>query len=85
MAKFGRTYASHDAHSSKYNTFKLNFLNNKEKNLRLAQSSGKKGGAPLFELGVNKFSDMSEEEFLTMYGTLKESEHKAANSLNNNQ
>lgn len=27
-----------------------------------------------FKMGINKFSDLSEEEFLAIYGTLKEHE-----------
>eukprot|EP00347_Sterkiella_histriomuscorum_P022988 403336383 len=62
-ARYGKTYASRDHHQSKYETFKENYLKIQEHNQKPNKS---------YELGVNKFSDMTEEEFMKTFGTLQE-------------
>ncbi|CDW81043.1 cysteine protease [Stylonychia lemnae] len=62
IAKFGKTYSSKDAHQTKYEVFKQNYKKMQEHN---DQQKG-------YELGINKFSDMTEEEFLSVFAKLKE-------------
>ena len=66
VAKFGKTYASHSDHNSKFQVFSQNYRRVKAHNESPANHS--------YKLGINKFSDMTEEEFLEMYGTLKKVE-----------
>ncbi len=62
IAKYGKSYNSKSSHFKRFQTFRSNLdkimRHNKDK--------------PSFEMGINRFSDMSEEEFLNIYGTLKE-------------
>ena len=54
-ARFGKTYGSKSEHNSRFETFKQNYLKMKTHN------DLDKG----FKLGINKFSDLTEEEFLS--------------------
>ena len=54
VAKYGKSYATLDHMQERYDAFKVNYLNIQAHN---AQD-------PPFTLGVNEFSDMTEEEFV---------------------
>lgn len=65
VAKYGKTYSTRDAHKTRFQIFKENY----EK--IVTHNSQQKG----YTLGVNRFSDMSEEEFVSIYGKLKEEDN----------
>jgi hypothetical protein len=54
MAQNGKTYASKADHQNKYANFKGNYLKVQSHNSKLEKA---------FEMEINKFSDMSDEEF----------------------
>lgn len=57
MAKYGKTYASKTHLHSKFEIFKLNYELISKHNLDNS-----------FEMGINEFSDLTEHEFLEIYG-----------------
>lgn len=60
VAQYGKSYATLDHMQERYDAFKLNFINIEAHNSRVDEE-----GRPVtFLLGVNQFSDMSEEEFV---------------------
>jgi hypothetical protein len=59
IVKHGRNYESKDHHTNRFNIFRENYLRMVEHN--------KKGSEVSFKMGVNRFSDMTEEEFLDLY------------------
>jgi membrane protein insertase Oxa1/YidC/SpoIIIJ len=68
LAKYGRSYASKEHMTTRYEVFKQNF-----KSMQ-AHDRARTG----YSVGVNQFSDLTEEEFLQIYGKgLLESQSKA--------
>ena len=61
VQKYGKTYASKDSHVSRFETFKDNFHYVNQHNSNPSSS---------FKMELNKYSDMTEEEFLAIHGTL---------------
>lgn len=59
LAKYGKTYATKSDLSSRFQIFSENFDRVKEHNNQ----------AEKFTMGINRFSDMSIEEFSSLYGT----------------
>ena len=57
MAKFGKTYATKSDVNSKYEVFVQNFRQVKEHNEKSAT----------YQMGINKFSDLTIEEFSNLY------------------
>lgn len=70
VSKYGKTYASKDAHHSRFQVFKQNYLKVKEHNTQSKKNS--------YKLGINRFSDLTEEEFLRIYATLKEHKNEGS-------
>ena len=63
IARFGKTYTNLGQHSHRFKIFKANLDKIKKHNSDQTKS---------YKLGINRFSDMSEDEFLSIYGTLNE-------------
>jgi C1A family cysteine protease len=59
IAKYGKTYAAKSDMGSRFQTFSANYDR--------VQAHNSLDNA--FKMGVNRFSDMTEEEFTSMYGT----------------
>jgi len=57
LARYGRSYASKSEAGTRYQAFRENYL-------AIQKHEGRTG----YTLGVNQFSDMTEEEFLDTYG-----------------
>ena len=64
ISKYQKTYSSKTHTSQKYRIFKDNYIRIKQHNERNSVS---------YRLGINQFTDMTEDEFLDVYGS-KETE-----------
>lgn len=62
-ARFGKSYASKDLHDDKFEVF--------QQNLRFIENHNAKEEMS-FKMGINQFSDLTEQEFLDMYAIEKE-------------
>ncbi len=60
LARYGKTYASKNDMSSRFSIFSANYDRVKAHNL----ATGENG----YKMGINQFSDLSIEEFQTLYG-----------------
>ena len=60
VAEFGKQYASKEHMDERYEIFKDNY----EKVLNHNSSVDEEGRPPSFEMGINQFSDLTEEEFM---------------------
>ena len=61
IGKFGRSYATFDEHNGKFETFRVNYRDVKEHNLRFD------AGEVTWTKAINQFADMSKEEFSKRY------------------
>jgi len=55
IAKYGRSYASKDQMSQRFEVFKQNY--------EVIEAHNRLGDAVPFTMGVNQFTDMTDEEF----------------------
>ena len=60
IAEFGKQYASKEHMDERYDIFKDNY----EKVIAHNNSVDEEGRPPSFEMGINQFSDLTEEEFM---------------------
>ena len=60
VAEFGKQYASKDHMDERFEIFRENY----EKMEAHNTSTDDEGRLPSFEMGINQFSDMTEEEFM---------------------
>jgi len=65
-ARYGKSYASKALHESKFETFRANLAKIEEHN----EKSGND-----FELGINGFSDLTEDEFVEQVGMTAQVDH----------
>lgn len=59
-ARYGRSYASVDDHNDRFATFQTN--------LRLIEDHNSRAETVGFKMGINQFSDLSMDQFLSIYG-----------------
>ena len=60
IAEFGKKYASKEHMDERFDIFKDNY----EKVIMHNNSVDEEGRPPSFEMGINQFSDLTEEEFM---------------------
>ena len=61
IGQYGRSYATKDEHESRFEAFRVNYRDVQEHNLRY------ESGDVSWRKGINKFTDMTEQEFKAMY------------------
>ena len=60
VAEFGKQYASKEHMDERYEIFKDNYAKIESHN----NSVDEEGRPPSFEMGINQFSDLTEDEFM---------------------